>query len=163
MPWNLWVGWVLGILLLLTGFVGAWLPALPGMPLMVLGALTVKLLVPGVLSWWTVAVFALTALVALALDAAATALTSRLAGAGRPGILGALAGGLVGLFFGLPGLLFGPFLGAFFAELGIARRPAGEALKAGGGAALGFLVGAVGKGLLGLFLLAWFAVDAFVL
>lgn len=160
--WTVWLGWILGGLLLLAGFLGAWLPVLPGLPLMVAGALAVKLLVPGTLSWWTVAVFAVTALAGLGLDALATAFTSRLAGAGRAGILGALLGGLVGLFFGLPGILLGPFLGACLGEL-VARRPVPEAIKAGAGAALGFLVGAVGKGLLALFLLLWFAVDAFLL
>ncbi len=162
MPWSAWLGWILGILLLLIGFLGAWLPVLPGLPVMVLGALTVKLLVPGTLSWWTLAIFALTALVALGLDALATALTSRLAGASRFGIAGALAGGLVGLFFGPPGILFGPFLGAVLCELAFARRSIPEALKAGLGAAVGFLVGAVGKGLLGVFLLALFIADAFI-
>ncbi len=162
MAWTAWLGWILGALLLLIGFLGAWLPVLPGLPVMVLGALAIKLLVPGVLSWWTIVVFALTALVALGLDALATALTSRMAGAGRAGIAGALAGGFVGLFFGLPGILLGPFLGASLAELAT-RRPWKEALKAGAGAALGFLVGAVGKGLLGAFLLVWFVVDAFLL
>lgn len=162
MPWTVWLGWILGGLLLLIGFLGAWLPVLPGLPVMVLGALAVKLLVPGALSWWTIAVFVMTALVALGLDALATAFTSRLAGASRKGIAGALVGGFLGLFFGLPGILFGPFLGAVAAELAFARRPAAEALKAGLGAAVGFLAGAIGKGLLGLFLLVWFFADAFV-
>jgi hypothetical protein len=159
---TIWLGWILGSLLLLVGFLGAWLPVLPGLPLMLAGALVVKLLVPGILSWWTVAAFALTALIGLGLDAFATAVTSRWAGARRAGILGALAGGLVGLFFGPPGILLGPFLGAVLGELAT-RRPWPEALKAGGGAAAGFLAGAVGKGLLGLFLLALFAADAFLL
>lgn len=162
MPWTVWLGWILGGLLLLIGFLGAWLPVLPGLPVMVLGALAVKLLVPGALSWWTVAVFTVTALVALGLDALATAFTSKLAGASRPGIVGALVGGFVGLFFGLPGILFGPFLGAVASELAFARRPVVEALKAGLGAAVGFLAGTIGKGLLGLFLLVWFFADAFV-
>ncbi|MBK8724577.1 MAG: DUF456 domain-containing protein [Holophagaceae bacterium] len=162
MPWTVSLGWILGGLLLLIGFLGAWLPVLPGLPVMVLGALAVKLLVPGALSWWTIAVFAVTALVALGLDALATAFTSRLAGASRKGIAGALVGGFLGLFFGLPGILFGPFLGAVVAELAFARRPVAEALKAGLGAAVGFLAGTIGKGLLGLFLLVWFFADAFV-
>lgn len=162
MAWTAWLGWILGVLLLLIGFLGAWLPVLPGLPVMVLGALVVKLLVPGTLSWWTLAVFALTALAALGLDALATAFTTRLAGASRYGIAGALAGGLVGLFFGPPGILLGPFLGAALCELGFARRKLPEALKAGLGAAVGFLAGAVGKGLLGLFLLVLFIADAFI-
>jgi uncharacterized protein YqgC (DUF456 family) len=162
-PLTPWLGWTLGGLLLGVGFLGAWLPVLPGFPVMLLGALVVKLMVPGVLSWWTIALFTLTALVALALDAAATALTSRLAGASRAGVVGALAGGFVGIFFALPGILLGPFVGATAAELIVSRRNPGEAVKSGLGAALGFLVGAVGKGLLAAFQLAVFVLDAFVL
>jgi hypothetical protein len=162
MPPSPGLGWILGGLLLAVGFLGAWLPLLPGFPLMLLGALVVKLMVPGVLSWWTLAIFALTALVAMALDAAATAFTSRLAGATRAGVIGALVGGFFGLFFALPGILLGPFLGATTGELLVSRRPPSEAFKSGLGASLGLLAGAVGKGLLALFLLAVFAVDAFV-
>lgn len=162
MPLSPGLGWILGGLLLAVGFLGAWLPVLPGFPLMLAGALVVKLMVPGVLSWWTLSLFALTALVAMALDAAATAFTSRLAGATKAGVIGAMAGGFVGLFFALPGILFGPFVGASAAELLVSRRPPAEAFKAGLGASLGLLAGAVGKGLLALFLLAVFALDAFV-
>jgi uncharacterized protein len=157
-----WLGWLLSLLLLGVGFLGVWLPAIPGLPLMALGAFVHKLLVPGVLSWWTVAIFALVAALGFVFDFAATAVTSRRAGATKAGVWGAVLGGLVGLFFGLPGLLLGPVVGAALGELVLSRRSPGEAVKAGVGAGLGILVGSLGKGLMGLLLLVLFALDCFV-
>jgi len=157
-----WLGWTLSLLLLGVGFLGTWLPAIPGLPLMALGAFVHKLMVPGVLSWWTVAAFAAMAALGFVLDFAATAVTTKRAGATRAGVWGAIAGGLVGLFFGLPGLLLGPVLGAALGELVLSRRSAGEAVKSGVGAGLGVLVGSLGKGLMGLSLLVLFALDCLV-
>ena len=157
-----WLGWALSLLLLGVGFLGTWLPAIPGLPLMALGAFVHKLMVPGVLSWWTVAAFAAVAAAGFVLDFAATAATTKRAGATRAGVWGAIAGGLVGLFFGLPGLLLGPVLGAALGELVLSRRSPGEAVKSGLGAGLGVLVGSLGKGLMGLSLLVLFALDCLV-
>lgn len=158
-----WITWTLSSLLILIGFLGAILPGLPGLPLMAAGALLHKLFLPGVLSWWTVAFFILVALVGLGLDFLVTLWASRLAGASRAGTVGAILGGVVGLFLTLPGLLLGPFVGAALAELLVARRTWKEACKAGLGADLGFLAGTIGKTLLALLLLALFLIDAFLL
>ncbi len=157
-----WLGWALSLLLLAVGFLGVWLPAVPGLPLMALGAFVHKLLVPGVLSWWTVGIFAAVAALGFGVDVAATALTSRRAGATKAGVWGAVVGGLVGLFFGLPGLLLGPVLGAAAGELVLSRRSPAAAVKSGVGAAVGVLAGSLGKGLLGFFLLVLFTLDCFV-
>jgi hypothetical protein len=156
------LGWVLSLVLMTVGFVGVWLPAIPGLPLMALGAFLHKLLVPGVLSWWTVGVFAAVAALGFVFDFAATAITSRRAGATKAGVWGAVVGGLVGLFFGLPGLLLGPVVGAALGELVLARRSPQEAVKAGVGAGVGVLVGSLGKGLMALGLLVLFALNCFV-
>ena len=157
-----WFGWVLSVLLLAVGFLGVWLPALPGLPLMALGAFVHKLLVPGVLSWWTVAAFAGVAALGFGVDFAATALSSRRAGATKAGVWGALAGGLVGLFFGLPGLLLGPVVGAALGELVLSRRSPAAAVKSGLGAGLGVLAGTLAKGALGGCLLLLFLLDCVV-
>ncbi len=162
MEWIPWVAWPLCILLLITGFLGAFLPIIPGLPLMALGVILHKLLLPEVLSWWTVALFIATAMLAFALDLAATAFTAKLAGASRAGILGALLGEIIGLFFALPGLLLGPFIGALLGEWLVSKKVFRRALKPAAGAALGLLAGALGKGMLGLFLILVFVVDAFI-
>jgi hypothetical protein len=158
-----WAVWLLSTALLGVGFLGAWLPGLPGLPLMAIGALLHKLCLPRLLSWWTVALFIAVALLGLVLDFLGTLYASRKAGVTRVGTVGALLGGIIGLFFTLPGLLLGPFLGAVLAELFVSKRSVQEALKAGIGAGLGFLAGTVGKGLLAVGLVMLFLVDAFLL
>ncbi len=162
MEWAPWVAWPLCVLLLLVGFLGAFLPIIPGLPLMALGVVIHKLLLPEVLSWWTVVLFILTAILAYALDIAATAFTAKLAGATKAGIYGALLGEIIGLFFALPGLILGPFIGALLGEWIVSRRAFKHALKSGAGAALGLIAGGLGKGILGIFLIAVFLLDAFI-
>lgn len=157
-----WLGWAVSLVLLGVGFLGVWLPAIPGLALMALGAFVHKLLVPDVLSWWTVGVFAGVAALGFGFDFAATAITSRRAGATEAGVWGAVVGGLVGLFFGLPGLLLGPVAGAALGELVLARRSPQDAVKSGIGAGLGVLVGSLGKGLMAVFLLGLFALNCFI-
>ena len=162
MEWAPWIAWPICIFLLLVGFLGAFLPIIPGLPLMALGVGIHKLLLPDVLSWWTVGLFIVTAVFAYALDIAATAFTAKLAGASRAGVYGALLGEIIGLFFALPGLILGPFIGALLGEWIISRRAFKQALKTGAGAALGLIAGGLGKGMLGLFLIAVFLLDAFI-
>ena len=160
--WLPYLAWPICILLLLVGFLGSFLPILPGLPIMALAVVIHKLLLPDILSWWTVAIFIVTAILAYALDIAATAFTAKLAGASRAGVYGALTGEIIGIFFALPGLILGPFIGALLGEWLVSKRVFKEALKSGAGAALGLLVGGLGKALLGVFLLVVFFLDAFV-
>ena len=157
-----WIAWLVCLLFLLVGFLGVFLPIIPGLPLMALGVAIHKLLLPDVLSWWTVVLFIVTAVLAYALDIAATAFTTKLTGASKAGIYGALLGEIIGLFFALPGLILGPFIGASLAEWLISKRALKQALKSGAGAALGLFASSLGKGLLGLFLIAVFLLDAFI-
>ncbi|HSH94230.1 MAG TPA: DUF456 domain-containing protein, partial [Roseimicrobium sp.] len=65
-------------------------------------------------------------------------------GATNRGVIGAMLGVLLGMFFSLPGILLGPFLGAMAFEMA-GNRPFNEAARAGVGATLGLLAGAFGK------------------
>ena len=69
-----------------------------------------------------------------------------------------MVGGLVGLFFILPGILFGPFLGALLFEFA-GGREVKPALKAGVGATIGLLAGALGKFAICITMMALFAVN----
>jgi len=62
------------------------------------------------------------------------------------------------MFFALPGIIIGPFLGAVVFELagGYKVRPAA---KAGAGAVLGLLAGAVGKFAICILMIGLFAGD----
>ncbi len=73
-------------------------------------------------------------------------------------LLGAVIGAVAGLFFGLPGILLGPFTGAFLLEH-FGGRPVKEAAKAGLGALLGLAAGAVGQFVCGLVMIGIFALS----
>jgi hypothetical protein len=139
------IGLSLALLVMAIGLLGSVLPVLPGVPVVLAAAIGHKLYfgVDGA-SWWVLVVLAALALFALGLDYLATSVGARKMGASWRGMLGAVLGGLVGLFFSIPGILLGPFIGAFLLEWagGYEYR---QALRAGAGATLGLLAGALGK------------------
>jgi uncharacterized protein YqgC (DUF456 family) len=97
---------------------------------------------------------------AWSLDLAAGALGAKRFGASRQAIVGAGIGALVGLFFALPGMLLGPFLGAVAGEL-LARRDLEQAGRAGVGAWLGLVLGIAAKLALSLSMIVVFLVARF--
>lgn len=137
--------YVVAATLILIGLVGAVVPVLPGIPLIFAGIW----LIAGVDEyrhlglWWLVGI-ALIGAVGLTVDLAAGALGAKRVGASRQAVWGALFGTVVGLFFGLPGLLLGPFFGAVLGEL----SAGGGVLRSthvGVGASIGLIFGAVVK------------------
>lgn len=137
--------YVLGGLLLAAGVAGIVLPALPGAVFLVAGAVLVGWAEGFTrVSGWTVAACAVLGGVIWATDFVAGLLGARAFGASRWAVIGAGIGLLVGLFFGLPGIVLGPAVGAIALEY--ARDPNFErALKAGFGAFLGFVLGTAVK------------------
>lgn len=151
----------LGGVLVVTGLLGSVLPIVPGVP-MVYGGLVLLAWGDGfeAVGAGTLLILGLMALASVFLDFAATALATRRYGAGRSAVLGALFGLLVGMFFGLPGIVFGPLLGAFCGHL-LARGTLEESSRAGIGAWLGVLLGALAKLavsllMVGIFAFFWF-------
>jgi uncharacterized protein len=137
--------YALGALLLGLGLAGVVLPALPGAPLLLAGAVLVAWAESFTrVGWGTVAAAAVIGLAIWAVDVLAAVLGARAFGASRWAIVGAGVGLLGGLFLGLPGILLGPAVGAIVFEY--ARNPDfARAAKAGLGAFLGFLLGSVVK------------------
>ena len=153
---------ILAAILVLIGIAGTLLPALPGLPLVFAGLLLAAW-ADGFthISGWTMIVLSVITVIAMAVDFLAGVFGPKLAGASRWAVVGAGIGAIVGLFFSLPGLIIGPFIGATAAEY-IYRENIGQATKAGFGAWLGLIVGAVVKiaalaSLLGIFAVAWLA------
>jgi uncharacterized protein YqgC (DUF456 family) len=145
-------------LVLLAGLAGTLLPVIPGLPLMWLALLGYGWFTDWLAYGFTgLLVTGILVLLSLAADQAAALLGAKKFGASRAGLLGSVAGGLLGLiFFSLPGLILGVFFGALALELLISRRSLKEALTAGTGAFLGFLAGSLFKFMLGLGLLLFF-------
>lgn len=139
------VGFVLVLIIMLIGVVGAALPALPGSPLVFLAALGHKLWFGDRGGhWWVIAVLAVLMVVSLGLDFLATTLGAKKLGATWRGMVGAMVGAVIGIFFGPIGLLIGTVTGATVCEA-LGGREWREAGKAGLGAALGLLAGTLGK------------------
>lgn len=135
----------LGVLLVAAGLAGLILPALPGMPLVFIGAVAIAA-ADGFtrVGYVSLAVLAVLAVAGMVLDHLAGVLGARQFGASRWGIIGSIAGLVVGLPFGLPGIVFGPALGALALEF--ARdRELRRAARAGTGVLVGFVLGTIGK------------------
>lgn len=132
---------IAAILLVILGVVGVVLPALPGTVLIFLGLLLAAWLddfaTVGVLP---LVVIALLGAASYTVDFVAAAAGTRHAGASPRAAVGAALGTVAGFFFGLPGLLLGPFVGAVVAELTV-HRDMTRAGKAGVAAWVGFVLG----------------------
>jgi uncharacterized protein YqgC (DUF456 family) len=152
--------WIVAILLVLAGIAGSVLPALPGVPLvfagLLLGAWIDHFQKVG---WFTLVILGLLTLLSFAVDFLATSMGAKRVGASKWAVVGSALGTLAGLFFGIPGLILGPFLGAVAGEL-LARRGQRQAVRSGFGAWIGLLVGTAGKlalifAMVGIFLTAY--------
>jgi uncharacterized protein YqgC (DUF456 family) len=139
MDWNvLW--WLLAGLLVVAGLVGTVVPALPGAPLVFAGLLLGAWIGDfAAVGWLTIGILAALAVLAWGIDFIAAALGARYVGAGPRAFWGATVGAIVGMFFGLPGLVLGPFIGAVLGELSGGRDLARSG-RAGVGAWLGVVV-----------------------
>jgi uncharacterized protein len=156
------IAWILAVLLTLAGLAGLILPALPG-PLLLFAGLWTAAWAEAFAHVGAKTLVALGIMAALAwlADFVAGAFGARRYGASPRSVWGAALGALVGVFFGLPGLLLGPFLGALLGELS-ARWDLAAAGRAGWGATVGLVLGtaaklALGVAMLGLFLLVRFS------
>jgi uncharacterized protein YqgC (DUF456 family) len=156
------LAWIAAALLVVVGIAGIVLPALPG-PVLVFAGLVVAAWADGFerVGFFTLAALALVTLAAHVVDLVAASAGVKRFGASRRAVVGAALGTLLGLFFGLPGLVLGPFAGAVVAELSLGRdlRQAG---KAGTAAWIGFVVGVALKVGLVFVMIGWFLAAFFL-
>lgn len=154
--------WVLGMALVVVGLAGIVLPALPGHVLILAGL---------ILAAWadhftrvgarTLTVIGIIAAASYLVDFAGAALGAKHLGASPRAMLGAGLGTVAGLFFGLPGIIIGPFVGAVIGELTVVGdiRRAG---KAGVAAWIGFAIGTAVKVGLAFLMIAIFIAAVFL-
>lgn len=141
------------------GLVGVVIPVVPGAFVLLLAAVVFNLLTPGWLSWWSIGGLAALAVLDQLADFAGTAVGTKWFGGTKWGIIGAIAGGLVGLFFGPFGLILGPVAGAVVFELAWAKRHPREAARSGLGAGVGFGLSMAGRLAVCLLMIGVVAVD----
>lgn len=153
--------YLIGAVLVLVGFAGVLLPALPGLPLVFLGLL-VAAWGDGFerVGWFPLVLIGLLTALSFLIDFLATVYGAQRLGASGWALWGSAIGTIVGLFFLPIGLFVGPFAGAWIGEYWHSRR-LGHATRVGLGTWLGILLGtaskfALGFCMLGLFVLAWF-------
>jgi uncharacterized protein YqgC (DUF456 family) len=151
--------WTLTLTLMLIGLAGVVIPLLPGTTLILIAAVVHKLLLPADLSWLAVGLIALFWIFSVIADFGGVILGTHWFGGSKWGMAGASGGALVGVFFSLPALVLGTIFGAILAEKLLAEKTDREALKAGLGAATGFVLSTVARlfcaaVMIGLFLVA---------
>lgn len=144
MDWTI-LWWVLAGLIVIGGLIGTVVPALPGVPLIFAGLLLAAWSTgfePA--GWGTIAVLAVLTVTAVLIDYLAAAFGAKRLGASPRAFWGATLGAVVGMFFGLPGIILGPFAGAVAAEFvgGHGIRQAG---RSGYGVWLGIILGTAAK------------------
>ena len=155
---TLWLGWITGLLLILSGLAGIVLPIIPGVPVLWLGLVVLAWMVDfATVGFWTLFWLGALAVLSVIVDFIATAEGARRFGAGRLAILGATFGLLFGLFFGLVGVLLGPFIGAVIGHL-IGKATIDSSFRAGVGATVGVVAGTIAKGAIALVMLVWFGI-----
>jgi uncharacterized protein YqgC (DUF456 family) len=139
------IGLSLTLLVMLAGLIGSLLPVLPGVPLVLVAAVGHRLYFgEASVSNTILIILVLLTLVSMLFDFLAGMLGAKKFGATWRGMTGAVIGGIVGLFFNLPGIILGPFIGATLFEM-IGGQEFKKASRAGVGATVGLLLGIAGK------------------
>lgn len=149
--------WLLVGLLIAVGFVGLFMPILPGVVLifagLLLGAWVDNFSL--VSENWMILIGVI-ALFAWVLDFVASYFTVKKAKASKLAIWGTIIGAVIGIFAGIFGLIIGPIIGAMFGEF-IAHRNSQDAARVGLAAGLGFVLALAVKLVLALLMVTIFA------
>ena len=156
MDWNI-LWYVVAGIIIAAGFVGAILPVLPGIPVMFGGMLLAAWIghfekIP----LWVIVVLGILAAFSVVFDFLAGSYGAKRYGASTAAAWGALIGTIVGLFFGIPGLLLGPFIGAVIGQL-VSGSKLDHATRVGFGTWIGLLIGTAIKLAVAFMMLGTFA------
>ncbi|HHT49816.1 MAG TPA: DUF456 domain-containing protein [Firmicutes bacterium] len=116
MDWDLLLLIFAGLALLI-GFLGSFLPVLPGLPLAWAGLLIARFSSRSGITTTTLILSLLVTIGVSLLDGVAPVWFTKRAGGTKAGSRGATVGMLIGLFLGPLGIIFGPSIGAFVGEL----------------------------------------------
>jgi uncharacterized protein YqgC (DUF456 family) len=138
---------------MIIGVIGSIIPGIPGTPFSYVGFLCFHFsAAQNHLPLWMHIVFIILIIGVLVLDYIIPIIGTKKFGGSKYGIWGSTVGLLVGLFFGFPGMIIGPFLGAFIFEL-VYKKNASHAFKSALGSFVGFLLSTGIKTILALIML----------
>src|SRR5882672_8137500 len=111
------LGLSLALLVMFLGAAASMIPGLPGTPVVLVAAIGHRLYFgPAGANNWVLGGLILLTLLSVAFDYLASMYGAKKLGATWRGVLGAVVGGLIGLFFSFPGIIIGPFAGALLFE-----------------------------------------------
>ncbi|WP_396177174.1 DUF456 domain-containing protein [Flavobacterium sp.] len=153
---------MIGLICMIVGILGSFLPVLPGPPISWLGLLLLFSTDAVPMNYWTLGITLFVAILVAVLDYVIPAKGTKRFGGSKYGIWGTNIGLILGLIAPIPlGFIIGPFVGAFVGELIYNSSDKKRALKSATGSFIGFLASTFMKFVvcmvyLGLFIyLAW--------
>lgn len=149
---TLWL--VIGIIIMLVGILGCFLPLLPGPPLCYIALLIQQLRSDPPFTSKFLWIWAGITVVVTVLDYVIPLYGTKRFGGSKYGIWGCTIGLVAGFWLGPLGIIIGPFVGAFIGEI-IANNNSNQALKAAWGSFAGFLFGTLLK-LVVCVIMAWY-------
>lgn len=152
--------WFITVILFAVGLIGTVLPIVPGTTVILAAAVIHRIMLGPEQSvgWSVIAMMVTLTLATYALEFLGGYLGAKFFGATKWGMFGAVAGMLVGLLFGIPGLFIGPVIGAIAGEFVGGKRMI-DAGKAGWGSLLGNLGGMIAKLAIALIMIAIFLMN----
>lgn len=151
---------LLGLLLMVGGIVGSFLPIIPGPPTSWLGLLLLHLTSKIETNWTFLGITLGIAVLVTIADYIIPAIGTKKFGGSKYGIWGSTIGLVIGLIFTPVGMILGLFLGALIGELINDRKDLKKALKASLGSVIGFFFSTGIKLALGVVYL-WFFLEEF--
>ncbi len=148
---------ILAVLFFITGIIGTILPIIPGAFLIWTGMLLYGIMTNFTdLSLGFFIIQGIAALMVLGVDYIAAAIGTKRFGGSNTATWMAALGLIVGIItLGIPGIIFGPFIGALTGEL-LRKAPMKEAFYASFGTLLGLLGGFLLKIIIEVIMIAWF-------
>jgi uncharacterized protein YqgC (DUF456 family) len=160
MSWFEIIMFIIALMLMIVGMAGIILPLLPGVPIIFAAALLYGVATGfAQVTGQVILIFAILTAISLLLDWLATVIGVRKMGGSYLGMLGAFIGMIAGLLLpgvGIFGFIIGAFIGAVLFELLIGKTSK-QAMRAGLGSFIGFLIGgvlrfAIGAVMIGIFI-----------
>lgn len=131
---------IIGAGLIIAGFLGAFLPVLPGPPLSYAGLFILQLTSAHPFSWGFMILWLLVVIVLAVMDNVIPAWTTKRSGGSAYGVWGSVVGMIVGFFFPPIGIFIGPLAGAFLGEM-VGGKTTNHALRSAWGSFVGLLLG----------------------
>lgn len=128
-------------LLLVIGFIGTFVPVIPGVPLAWGGLLAAFFSCYNDISIPWLVITGVVAVGVSVLDNFLPVIMTKRSGGSKASVTGSTIGLIAGFFLGPAGVIFGPFVGALVGELIHSDCNLKQSLKAAWGAFLGFLSG----------------------